>query len=124
MNEKFDDSEFLLRAVLPANRKPYFWKQNGKLSSAALKDKNGLSVDRTYDRTIEDAAATTRLNLHGTIASISVPSCNEVHAFLSYCPSARNRYHSEIHGSKTKILLSDEQAFLLAQKAILLKEDV
>lgn len=115
MDEKFEDHELLLRAVLPANRRPDFW-QNGRLSSAALKDKRGLSVDRTYDRPLEAAVATMASRLKGYIVSITVPSCNAVQAYIKYCPSD-NIYHSEIHGSQTEVELSDIQALLLARGA-------
>ena len=54
MDETFSEQELLLRAVYPATRRPNFWN-NGRLSSAALKDKRGLSVEPTYDRTVKDA---------------------------------------------------------------------
>ena len=71
MDEIFDEHELLLRAVLPSNRRPDFWK-NGRLSSAALKDKQGLSVDRTYDRTINDAVVAMTHRLTGFIVSITI----------------------------------------------------
>ena len=43
MDETFSEQESLLRAVYPATRRPDFWN-NGRLSSAALKDKRGRSA--------------------------------------------------------------------------------
>lgn len=117
MDETFDDREKLLRAVWPPNRRPDFWI-NGRLSSAALKDKNGLSVDRTYDRTLESSLKYIKSRLQGYIVSFSVPACRSVCACLRYRPTD-NKYHCEIHGSETEIELSDTQAFLLAKSAIL-----
>lgn len=116
MDGTFDDRELLLRAVFPANRRPDFWL-NGRLSSAALKDKRGLSVDRTYDRPLGDAVSAMTRRLHGAIISISVASCNAVQAYVKYAPSHTNLYHSEIHGSRTQIELDDLQALILARNA-------
>lgn len=118
MTEAFDEKERLLRAVWPPDRRPDFWV-NGRLSSAALKDKNGLSVDRTFDRTVESAVGDMRTRLQGCIVSFSVLDCNSVNAFLEYLPSSGNKYHSEIHGSPTEIELGDVQALLLARAAVL-----
>ena len=114
MNATFDDTEKLLRAVWPPNRKPDFWV-NGRLSSAALKDPKGLSVDRTYDRALSVAIEFMKTRLHGYIVSFPVPACNFAQVYLRYLPSKTDPYHSEIHGSKTEIILSDEQALLLLE---------
>lgn len=116
MDELFEQREKLLRAVRPPDRRPDFWV-NGKLSSAALKDKRGLSVDRTYDRTLESAIEFMKSRLEGYIVSISVPACNLAQVCLKYLPSRDDVYHCEIHGSETEIVLSDLQALLLARAA-------
>lgn len=117
MNEIFDDREKLLRAVWPPDRRPDFWI-NGRLSSAALKDKRGLSVERTYDRTLGSSIASMRTRFRGYIVSFSVPACKAVYACLRYKPNS-NIYHCEIHGSETEVELSDTQALLLARGAVL-----
>lgn len=116
MDGTFNENEQLLRAVWPANRRPDFW-ENGRLSSAALKDKRGLSVNRTYDLPLENAALIMSEQFSGLIVSISVAACNAVDAYVKYCPSQTNVYHSEIHGSPTEVMLNDTQAFLLARQA-------
>ena len=116
MDETFSEQELLLRAVYPATRRPNFWN-NGRLSSAALKDKRGLSVERTYDRTVKDATLSMSQRFQGLIISITVPACNAVQAYIKYCPSQNSPYHSEIHGSQTQVELSDTQALLLARSA-------
>lgn len=116
MDEIFDENEALLRAVLPASRRPDFWR-NGRLSSAALKDKNGLSVDRTYDRAIGDSVAVMVQRLAGFIVSVTVDNCNKVQACIRYKPSKTNPYHSEIHGSNSEVMLNDIQALTLARSA-------
>lgn len=116
MDGTFNENEQLLRAVWPANRRPDFW-ENGRLSSAALKDKRGLSVNRTYDLPLENAVLIMSEQFSGLIVSISVAACNAVDAYVKYCPSQTNVYHSEIHGSPTEVMLDDTQAFLLARQA-------
>lgn len=117
MDNKFKDDERLLRAVRPNDKRFKFWKDNGKLSSAAFKDKKGLSVDRTYDRSMAESIIFIKQNLSGNIVSVSVSDCNEIETCLKYLPSEYNKYHSEIHGSENEIILSDIQAFQLARKA-------
>ena len=116
MDETFDDRELLLRAVWPADCRPDFWL-NGKLSSAALKDKRGLSVNRTHTLPLENAVSLMSEKFGGFIVSISVVACKAVDAYIKYCPSQSNIYHSEIHCSPTEVVLSDIQALLLARQA-------
>lgn len=118
MDSKFDESEFLVRAVYPENQRPDFWK-NGRLSSAALKDKKGLSVTRTYDRPLKETVEWMTLHFKGAMVAIAVRACTTVQAYVKYCPSRTNEYHSEIHGSKEEIELSDFQALYLARQATL-----
>ena len=106
MDGTFIENEQLLRAVWPANRRPDFW-ENGRLSSAALTDKRGLSVNRTYDLPLENAVLIMSEQFSGLIVSISVAACNAVNAYVKYCPSQTNVYHSEIHGSPTEVMLND-----------------
>ena len=124
MDNNFSQNEFLLRAVYPENIKPFYWK-NGRLSSAALKDKKGLSVDRTYSRDLLTSAIEMRKrNLKGYIFSFSVKSCLKVNTYLFYNPSKENIYHSEIHSSETRVDLTDHQAYILSREAkVVLKPD-
>ena len=124
MDNNFSQNEFLLRAVYPENIKPFYWK-NGHLSSAALKDKKGLSVDRTYSRDLLTSAIEMRKrNLKGYIFSFSVKSCLKVNTYLFYNPSKENIYHSEINLSKTRVDLTDHQAYILSREAkVVLKPD-
>lgn len=118
MDSKFDENESLVRAVYPENQRPDFW-ENGRLSSAALKDKRGLSVTRTYDRTLKDTVEWMRLHFKGVMVAITVRACTAVQAYVKHCPSQTNEYHSEIHGSREEIELSDFQALYLARQATL-----
>lgn len=116
MNEVFGKEELLLRAVYPQTKRPDFW-DNGHLTSAALKDSKGLSVDRTGNRSLYDSVEFIKKHLNGFIVSITVKACDSVQAELAYLPSEKNPFHSEIHGSKTELELSDVQAFLLSRQA-------
>lgn len=118
MDSKFDENESLLRAVYPASTHPNFWK-GARISSAALKDKKGLSVTRTYDRTVGESVKLMTQYFKGAIVAITVQACNDVQAYIKYAPSNQNKYHSEIHGSETQVVLSSEQAFKLAKQATL-----
>jgi len=116
LSERFSDEEFLLRAIYLTDRRPDYWK-NGKLSSAALKDPKGLSVERSGNRTISESVDYIKSHLEGAIVSFSVKACCEVEAKLLYLPNKRNPFHSEIHGSEEEKVLSDEQALFLARQA-------
>ena len=121
MNSDFKEDELLLRAVYPISQRPKFWRKDGTLSSAALKDPKGLSVDRTYNRSLEEAINYIKQNLKGNIVSIPYIECLKVKAEVLYLPSTHNPFHSEIHGSQNQIELSDIQALLLAQTATIQK---
>lgn len=115
MDDNFEEAEKLYRAVLPVST---FWKQNGSLSSAAFKDKNGLSVDRQWDRSDEEAVNFLKeRNFRGEIVYVLVQNCNEVQAVVRYLPSRGNKYHSEIHKDLQQKELSNSQAKHLARTA-------
>jgi len=116
MNEEFSEDELLLRAVYPQTKRADFWR-NGHMTSAALKDSKGLSVDRTGKRSLGESVEYAKGHLSGYIISISVIACNSVNAKPVYLPSKSNPFHSEIHGSDTDIELSDTQALLLSRQA-------
>ena len=46
MDNTFEPSEKLYRAVYPPEIADIFWKRDGSISSAAFADPHGLSVDR------------------------------------------------------------------------------
>lgn len=122
MDQTFMPNELLLRAVLPPARRPDFWR-NGHLTSAVLKDPKGLSVDRLYDRAVDDAVNFMHSHLCGPIVSFTVQDCDKVSAYVKYAPSFNNKYHTEVHGSETEVLLSDPQAHMLSKLAKLVADD-
>lgn len=120
MNENFSEDEKLYRAVRPWD---IFWKTNGKLSSAAFKDKNGLSVERGDHREDSDVVDNMRKNqFEGKIVSLNVQQCYSVNALVKYLPSRKNIYHSEIHKDENTRLLSDSQCRNLVKMAIIVSE--
>lgn len=117
MTEQFDIYEKLYRAVYPPEIIPMFWKENGEISSAVFKDKRGLSVERAGDRDEDDVISDMRLFFYGTIIRILASDCYECNAVLRYMPTRRSIYHSEIHGSEDRTLLSQSQCKYLAKRA-------
>ena len=116
MNEAFNIDERLLRAVFPPEKKELFWKGN-RLTSAAFKDKRGLSVDRTGDRDMIASVDFMKTHLDGYIFSLSIIDCYHVHAEVKYLPTI-NPYHCEIHRSPYIVELDDDQALYFAENAI------
>ncbi|MCQ2535526.1 MAG: hypothetical protein MJ110_00995 [Lachnospiraceae bacterium] len=120
MENRFDLSEKLYRAVYPPENMPMFWKKNGEISSAVFKDKNGLSVERLGDRTEETVLQDMHLFFYGAIVSVFVKDCLDCDAVVKYLPTRRSRYHSEIHRSNEIKLLTQSQCKHLAKAAVIL----
>lgn len=117
MTEQFETYEKLYRAVYPPDIMPVFWKENGEISSAVFKDKKGLSVERAGRRGEEEVVTNMRVYFHGLIISLFSEDCTACGAVLKYLPTKRSIYHSEIHGSEDRILLSQSQCKYLAKAA-------
>ena len=113
MDTHFNPDEKLYRAVYPD---AMFWKENGKVSSAAFISRHGgCSVDRGDYR--DDDAVVQNMrdrNFQGSIISVTVQDCNDVQAVPVYAPSRTNIYHSEIHGSIQRVQLTAGQRKHLA----------
>jgi len=82
MEEQFDTSERLYRAVYPPNIMPMFWKENGELSSAVFKDKNGLSVERDGGRDENVVIENMSSYFYGYIISVYYRDCDNNFALL------------------------------------------
>ena len=120
MNDLFTKEERLYRAVRPDS---LFWKENGKLSSAAFKDKNGLSVERGDFRTDNDVILHMKnLGFRGKTVSVQVYDCYCVQAIVKYLPVDGNEYHSEIHRNLDIKPLSKSQAKFLSESAVVVGE--
>ena len=119
MDKSFKPDEKLFRAVYPPEVSDMFWRRDGSLSSAAFADPRGLSVDRQGDRSVAEVALTMQKRFSGNIIYVRHSSCEEIGATVKYLPSAKNPFHSEIHGSDTNVLLSKTQRRYLSRKAVL-----
>ena len=117
LNDNFDKEELLIRAVYPKDVLPSLWKEDGSLSSAAFKDKNGLSVSRTGGRSLEEALIATRKRLSGVMVTVTVQNCLDLKLLLRYLPTGEDEYHSEIHRDEKKAGLTSGQAKQLASCA-------
>ena len=117
MNNTFKPDEKLYSAIYPPEIASLYWKQDETLSYKAFEDPKGLSVDRGDYRDDTLVISDMRKRLNGYIFKLYVRTCNEAGAVIRYLPSKNNPYHSEIHGSDDKIILSKHQCFLLAKKA-------
>ena len=117
MDKIFVERNMLLRAVWPN-----FWKKDGTLSSALFKDKKGVSVTCTNLDDLQKSIFFMIDNFKGKIISVTTDDCEHVKAFLAFKPNKHNPYHCEIHGSKDQVILSNEQALALANRAIVQSE--
>ncbi len=121
MDNNFLPNEKLYRAVFPPEMISMFWREDGTISSAAFADPKGLSVDRGNFRPDAEVVADMMQRFIGRIIFLYAKNCHDVGAYVKYLPSKNNPYHSEIHGSKTQILLSKSQRHQLARKAYVVK---
>ena len=117
MDDTFTEEEKLYRAVYPPSHPGMFWKRDGSLSPAAFADPKGLSVERGDKRSSETIVKKMKKTFSGCIVSVTVENCHETDAVVKYLPSESNKYHSEIHGSPTTLLLDKSQRYYLAKKA-------
>ena len=117
MDNIFCESEKLYRAVFPESYIQMFWRSDGTVSSAAFSDSEGLSVERGNYRDDKSVIEDMQRFFRGCIISLTVGECNKVDAVIKYKPTKRSRYHSEIHGSEDKPLLSKGQRKRLAAVA-------
>ena len=117
MDNTFNDDEQLYRAVYPPDKIPFFWKKNGTISDAALRDSNGLSVERGNYRTDKEVIDAMSEYFEGSIIAFSVADCREVNASVLYKPTTRSIFHTEVHGSIDKRVLSAPQRRHIIERA-------
>ncbi len=120
MDNTFEPSEKLYRAVYPPEIADIFWKRDGSISSAAFADPHGLSVDRGDYRDDEVVVSDMRRKFAGHIISLYVKNCSDTKAVVLYLPSSSNPYHCQIHGSESSVMLSKPQRRHLARCAVIL----
>lgn len=88
-----------------------------KISPSAFADPKGLSVERGFYRNPGEIVEKMKRTFSGCIVSLSVQDCRDTEAVVKYMPTRNNKYHSEIHGSDSVILLTKSQRFHLAKVA-------
>lgn len=115
-NIQFENDEKLYRAILPLEP---FVKKDGSISSAAFKDRNGLSVDRQMHRFNHEAVEFIKNMKSGSIVSITVGICRNENILCVYCPVEDNKYHSELHKDENKKALTSAQAKHLSQLCVI-----
>ena len=120
MDNTFQNTEKLYRAVYPPEVADIFLKKDGSISSAAFADPKGLSVERGDYRKDNDVISSMRKKFSGHIISLYVKNCTDTGAVVIYTPSRTNIYHSEIHGNEKTALLSKSQRRYLANHAVIL----
>lgn len=111
-----EQHEKLLRSIFPQD---LFWDAvRNKPSSAAFKDANGYSVDRTGDRTLPDPIdyLKKRFKKNPAVAVIPKSICDEIQVAVKYTPSKKNIYHTEIHESEDVIEISAYKLKLLSDR--------
>ena len=118
MDDSFKPEEPLYRAVYPPEIVSMFWRKDGTVSSAAFADPKGLSVDRADFRNEKKVIDMMRERFTGSIIRFHAKDCNDINALLYYLPSKNNPYHSEIHGSEIRPLLSKSQRHYLSCRSV------
>lgn len=120
MNKITDPNEILFRAI---RAYPPFIKEDNSISSAAFKDKNGLSVDMKADRGELECVQSLKNRFMGIIVKLTVQDCNNINAIVEHCPIYNeNMYHCEIISNVNKKLLTQSQAKYLANIAKIINQ--
>lgn len=116
ISDTIEQPESLLRSISPRD---LLWDSvRKKPSSAAFKDANGCSVDRTGDRTLTDSIdyLKKRFKKNPAVAVLPKTVCDEIRVAVKYTPSKNNIYHTEIHDSEKVIQISAYKLKLLSDK--------
>lgn len=117
LDNNFQPDELLYRIINP---KSSFWdEEKNRPSSGAFKEKEGLSVDRLGQRTEDEAISTLKkrdFNIR-CLCAFSVDFCKRLPAIVLYKPEIDNEFHSEVHDSEEKIILSSSKAKKLAKNS-------
>lgn len=114
----FSDNFLFFRNI---SHNPILIKPDGSISSAAFKDPNGCSVDQMGNREVHEVYSSfihrfknTKFGIKG-IAKITYQICKDVNVHVEELPSKNNKYHCELHKSRSEVLLTQSQARYLAK---------
>ena len=72
MDNAFEDTERLYRAVYPPSHPGMYWKKDGRISPSAFADPKGLLVERGFYRKPEEIVEKMKRTFSGCIVSLSV----------------------------------------------------
>ena len=109
-----EDSEILFRAIHPSH-----WDEDEERpTSAAFKDRQGVSVDRDGERSTEDCLSflLNNRNSYGA-CSIKADLVNTIGAYAKKDQKSENIFHALILKKKKKIHLSNGKARALSKAA-------
>lgn len=114
------DNEFLYRGIDSIH-----WdSEKGHISSAAFKNKNGVSVDRDGGRTEQECVRQLiSKRAFAVIGKLLAGNVRLLPAAVVYNPTPDNKYHSEIHSSNEKVELTDRQARSLSRNSAVIFTD-
>ncbi|MBQ9365690.1 MAG: hypothetical protein IJT82_07925 [Schwartzia sp.] len=127
MNEptnSFYSDERLFRAV-PIGH-PVMFDKNGNVTSAIFQDSQGVSVDREWHRSTQEAVETLRKRLSQIkgkepsdyrVISVTKADCDSIGAVCVYAPEQDNAYHSLIERTAEIPKLTKGQARALVKLA-------
>lgn len=116
MNEYPDNSNCIYRALNP---RMAFEKPDGSISSAAFKDKKGLSVEQQMGRMDTNVAEHMMSYLNGNIAKIRRVICGDCDVIVQPKPLNGNEFHCLLLNSNRtndeNLSLTNSQAKYLAR---------
>ena len=116
-----DINEKVYRGVLQRSRRPNHWIDDHRISSAAFRCATGISVCRgeyDSDPTMVEYVRH-HVSLDREVVSVTVADCSDAGTHLQHSPNKKNLRHCDLNSSKDQIILTKEQAYILAQSAIL-----
>lgn len=112
---EINDEEFLYRRII---NKPNFWKEElNRHTSAAFKQSNGLSVDRSNFRPESDVIDVYKNLEIKAVVNIKCQDCREIPTNPKHMPIPDNIFHSEIHNSNSEVNLTSKQIKILSEKS-------
>lgn len=111
------DEEQLYRMVGCIPGIPTWKDSENRPTSAAFKDKDGLSVDRDGGRTDDQVCRDMENRFENRIAVVSLLAgqCRQFGAYPVAKHEDWNHFHAEIHDSPTQIAISSAKARLMAR---------
>lgn len=116
LEDRIRDDEVLYRALILK------WFKNGRLTSAAFKQKNGASVDRDGGREEQAIIDTFEDRMPGRgLALIAARQCRDLETNPVANPIENNPYHAEIHDSQDKITIGISKARKLSKAVTIIK---